>query len=290
MIDSGTDCPTNLASRPAMPASRQSQRITTGDGVAITFKVVRAGSSAPKLVLIHSLAMDHSFWQPVLDHLAGTVSAVVIDARGHGSSDHPKGPYAATRMAADVNDVLDSLGWSSVVVGGASMGGCVAQQFALDYPGRTRALALMGTTSWYGTTATADWKARAEKALDEGLSALVDFQKTRWFSDAFRQSHPDIVQHAVDVFLRNEVQAYAATCNMLGSFDVRDRLGTIEVPTAILVGEEDYAAPPQMAQALHDGIAGSTMAVVPGARHLLPLEVPALVAAALGELAVRANA
>jgi 3-oxoadipate enol-lactonase len=61
-------------------------------------------------------------------------------------------------------------------------------------------------------------------------------------------------------------------------------LSSIRVPTAILVGEEDYATPPAMAQVLHEGIAGSTFEVIPGARHITPLQVPDVIANALESL------
>jgi 3-oxoadipate enol-lactonase len=72
---------------------------------------------------------------------------------------------------------------------------------------------------------------------------------------------------------------------MLGSADLRRSLAAIRVPTAVLVGEEDYATPLAMAQALHEGIAGSTLSVLKGARHLTPLERPDEVAAELRRLA-----
>ena len=73
--------------------------------------------------------------------------------------------------------------------------------------------------------------------------------------------------------------AYAATCDMLGSFDLRSKIGTLAVPVEILVGEEDYATPPDMARALEAGIAGSQLTIVPNARHLTPIEIPERIAA-----------
>jgi 3-oxoadipate enol-lactonase len=90
-----------------------------------------------------------------------------------------------------------------------------------------------------------------------------------------------MVKQCVDVFLRNDIKAYAETCRMLGNADKRADLTRFTMPTAILVGEEDYATPIAMAQALHKGIAGSSLTVLTGARHLTPLEEPQRVAAAL---------
>jgi 3-oxoadipate enol-lactonase len=167
------------------------------------------------------------------------------------------------------------------------MGGCVSLAFAVAYPARARALGLIDTTAWYGADAPKQWAERAAKAKQEGMAALVGFQTTRWFGDAFRAQHPDIVKESVGVFLRNDVNAYAETCRMLGSADLRAALPRLTMPTAVIVGEEDYATPVAMAQALHHGIAGSTLTVLPKARHLTPLEVPDIIAAELDRLMAR---
>lgn len=254
------------------------------DGTLIAFRVREATPDAPVIALVHSLGMDHRFWDPVAERLAGSATVVTIDARGHGHSGRGGAPYTAQQMARDLLDVLDHLKVARAIVGGASMGGCVALQFAGSHPDRTAGLALIDTTAWYGPTAPKDWDERAMKAVAQGLSSLVDFQKTRWFSDTFRAKEPELVQECVDIFLANDIDAYVASCRMLGAFDGRLLLGAIRVPTFVLVGDEDYAAPVAMAQAMHDGIANSNMEVVPGARHLTPLEVPDRVAAGLIEL------
>ena len=127
------------------------------------------------------------------------------------------------------------------------------------------------------------------KALDQGMASLVDFQVSRWFSDAFRARAPEVVDACIATFLANDLQAYVSTCRMLGAFDGRALLAGIQVPARVVVGEEDYAAPLAMAQALHEGIAGATLKVVPGARHLTPLEVPDIIAAELLALCAEAG-
>lgn len=179
---------------------------------------------------------------------------------------------------------MAALGWEKALVAGASMGGCVALAFSHRHAGSAAALGLIDTTAWYGPEAPRQWEERAQKALDGGLQALVDFQVTRWFSDAFRAAHAPVVSASVAVFLRNDPQAYAASCRMLGAADLRPALPGIEVPTAVVVGEEDYATPIGMAEALHSNIKGSTLAVLKKARHLTPLEKPEEVAAELRKL------
>jgi 3-oxoadipate enol-lactonase len=254
------------------------------DGTRLAYTLQNAGAGAPRVLLVHSLAMDRTFWRPVADLLAPTASVLTFDCRGHGASDKPAGPYTVELFARDLADLLDYVGWPAALVAGASMGGCISLAFAAGYPRRTTALGLVDTTAWYGEEAPQQWAERAGKAVGSGLAALVEFQATRWYGDRFRADNPEVVKHSVDVFLRNDVQAYAESCRMLGNCDLRASLVRIAVPTSIIVGEEDYATPIAMAQALHRGIANSTLTILSGARHLTPIEQPTPIAAELARL------
>lgn len=254
---------------------------TTGaqvrDGTRLAYRLIK-GNGKGRIALIHSLAMDASFWDRVAPLLKGNADVLVYDCRGHGKSDKPAGPYTVELFAGDLADLFDHVGWRSAVVCGASMGGTVAISFAAAYPERVDGLALFDTTCWYGAQAPAAWAERGQKAVDEGMESLIGFQKTRWFSDSFREKDPGVVDRAVAVFLANDVRCFAATCRMLGAADKRVALKNFRMPCAILVGSEDYATPVEMARVLHDGIAGSSLEVIENARHLTPLEVPEAVA------------
>ncbi|HXJ50034.1 MAG TPA: alpha/beta fold hydrolase [Burkholderiales bacterium] len=254
------------------------------DGTPIGYSV-HGDAAAPRAVaLVHSLAMDRHFWDPLAARLASEAAVLVYDCRGHGASGAGGKAYSVAQFADDLADLMAELRWEKALVAGASMGGCVALAFAERHPQRTAALGLIDTTAWYGAEAAVQWEERARKALEGGLASLVDFQVTRWFSDAFRGSQRQAVAAAVAVFLRNDPQSYAASCRMLGAADLRRSLGAVRVPTAVVVGEEDYATPVGMAQALHEGIHGSTLAVLRNARHLTPLEKPDEIAAELRKL------
>jgi 3-oxoadipate enol-lactonase len=259
----------------------------TRDGTRLAYALTGTASGGTGIVLVHSLAMDRGFWQPVAQLLAGDRPVLTYDCRGHGHSDKPNGPYTVELFAHDLADLLDHVGWGSALVAGASMGGCVALAFAAAYPARTLGLGLIDTTAWYGAQAPKQWAERAARAAQDGMGALVEFQTTRWFGERFRAEHADVVQHCVDVFLRNDVAAYVETCRMLGAADLRAALPAMSMPAAIVVGEEDYATPVAMAEAMHQALSGSTLTVLPGARHLTPLEAPDRIARELRALAER---
>jgi 3-oxoadipate enol-lactonase len=260
---------------------------TSRDGTRLVYDIVASGTESsgrerPRLVLIHSLGMDRHFWERVTPKLAGKPDVLVYDCRGHGESDKPLGPYRVEQFADDLATLLDHVGWTSAVIAGASMGGCIALAFAAAYPARAAALGLIDTTAWYN--APEKWEERAVKATTAGLKEMIDFQVSRWFTDGFRATHSDIVKRNVERFLANDPTAYADTCRMLGACNLEAALPRLKMPAAVIVGEEDYATPIAMAETLHRGLSGSTLTILKGARHLTPLEAPDRIAAELDKL------
>ncbi len=260
-------------------ASSTDAQFTTSDGVTIAFSRLAAPSTqAPRLVLIHSLALDRRVWSPVAATLQHEAEILLYDCRGHGLSSHQASAFTAELFARDLAELLDHVGWPRAVVAGCSMGGCVAQAFAGLYPDRVDGLGLIDTTAWYGPDAPKQFRERAAAAKTNGMAGLIAFQVTRWFSDAFRQQHPDIVASATAAFLQNDFDCYAASCALLGDADLRPYLPSVRVPAVVVVGEEDFATPVAMARQLHEALPQSTLTIVPGGRHLTPLECPVPIA------------
>jgi 3-oxoadipate enol-lactonase len=263
----------------------------TSDGCTIAYTIHAARKrNAPRMVLIHSLALDSSIWDGVVAKLDGRAEILAYDCRGHGRSGRQTIPFTIELFAHDLRELLDHVAWPEALIGGCSMGGCVAQAFAAEHPSRVTALALVDTTAWYGDDAPKTWSERAAAAQSKGLAALVDFQITRWFGDSFRATQPQLVQAVTRVFLANDVSCYASSCMLLGAADLRSKLPAFRMPAAIIVGEEDYATPISAAHELHNAIAGSTLTVLPKARHLTPIECPDQLASELLALSKRSPA
>src|SRR5438874_2082515 len=262
---------------------------STSDGCTISYtRHNSAPMDAPRLVLIHSLALDRSIWDGVVARLSDGAEILTYDCRGHGRSGRPHMEYTAELFARDLAQLLDHLKWKQATIAGCSMGGCVTQAFAGRYPIRTRALALIDTTAWYGPDAPKQFRDRAAAAKAKGMQGLIDFQVTRWFSENFAASHPDLVNRATSVFLGNDFECYAASCALLGDADLRHYLPGYRMPVAIVVGEEDYATPVAMAKALHEAIPQSTLKIIGGGRHLTPIQCPDEIASEIGGLLERA--
>jgi 3-oxoadipate enol-lactonase len=261
---------------------------STSDGCTISYTLqgVR-GARAPRLALVHSLALDRSVWDGVVERLGARAEILTYDARGHGRSGRPHMEYTAELFGRDLAELLDHIGWGAAVVAGCSMGGCVAQAFAGLYPARARGLALIDTTAWYGPEAPKQFRDRAAAAKAKGMQGLIDFQVTRWFSEKFPPAHPERVKQATDVFLANDFECYAATCALLGDADLRHYLPSFKMPVAVIVGEEDYATPIAMGEALHAAVPQSTFRIIKGGRHLTPIECPDEIAGEIANLLER---
>ena len=261
------------------------ENFTTRDGCVIAYTLhAHAHANAPRVALIHSLALDRSIWNGVITELAPHASILAYDCRGHGRSSPVVMPYTAKLFADDLAQLLDHVGWPAATVAGCSMGGCVAQAFAAQYPHRTAGACLIDTTAWYGADAPAKWRERAATAKAKGMSALIDFQITRWFTDAYCAANAKTIAALTHIFLANNVNCYERTCEMLGTGDLRPLLPSIKAPTAVVVGAEDYATPVSMAEALHAAIPQSTLTVIAQGRHITPVECPQDIARELKRL------
>ena len=231
------------------------------------------GDGGDPVLLLHPLASSGEIWRPVGEELGRSGRTVLaLDARGHGDSAWDGGPFTVEDMADDAAAVLDALGLGPVGVVGMSMGGCTALALALRRPDLVSRLVLADTTASYGPDRVASWEQRAVQAESSPREALLDFQLTRWFSDDFRAADPAECDRVAGIFVGTTAQAHAAACRALGAFDVTDRLPEITAEALVLVGEEDYATPPAMAEALAAGLPKADLRVLPRTRHLSMVE------------------
>ncbi|MGQ4618824.1 alpha/beta fold hydrolase [Nocardia sp. R7R-8] len=228
--------------------------------------------SGPLVVLLHPLAESGEIWRTVIDELAPRFRVVAPDARGHGSSRWDGAPFTIPELADDVAALIGHIGVGPARVAGLSMGGCTAIALAIRHPDRVCRLLLADTTADYGPEKESAWADRADKAVSVPRDQQLAFQVSRWFSPAFVDRDPAEVDRVSAIFVATDSRAHAAACRAMGAYSDADRLGEVVVPTRVLVGEDDYATPPAMAQELHKGIAGAELYVLPKVRHMSLIE------------------
>lgn len=242
----------------------------------------RAGSGLP-LVLLHSLALSGEMWSGVVEDFSTTHEVFALDLRGHGASGWSRKDFGVEELGDDVLALFDHLGLERAHLLGLSMGGSVALTLAGRAPERIDRLVLCDTTSWYGADAPTAWAARASQAASRPRYLQINFQVERWFSDEFRQHHPDVVSLVTGIFLRATPAAHAAACRALGAMDSRALLSAITAPTLVVCGRDDTATPPEMGETIVEGVPEAELLLAP-AKHFAILESPRLRAAIVAHL------
>ncbi|MFF8610375.1 3-oxoadipate enol-lactonase [Streptomyces sp. NPDC015346] len=247
-------------------------------GGALAHHRAEGPATAPALFLGPSLGTSTALWDAVAPELSATHRVVRWDLPGHGGSPASLiGPGATVAdLAALVLDLADTLGVDRFSYAGVSLGGAVGLHLAAHHPERVERLAVLCSSAHFGSAAR--WEERAatvRSAGREGLAALADTADARWFTPGFT------VPALVDDHRRADPEAYAACCDALAAFDLRDRLASISAPTLLLAGREDPATPPAHLREIADAVPGSTLTEIPGASHLAPAEQPEAVLAAL---------
>ena len=245
----------------------------------ITLHCELLGTRGSLVVLTHGLGGTLDFWNPHVEALAAHHRVLRWDLRGAGLSAKPPGPYDAVLFARDLAGLLDWLEEPRAHLVGHSGGGVVSQRFALDFPARTRSLVLASTSSEVGEKAVRAWSRLADIVERDGFGPERD-PDPRGFSPSFAAAHPEIVRELARRTRQNDPAAYAATARAFGRFNWTAALGGIVAPTLILQGLDDQMTPPGGSVILARGIPHSRLVMLPAAGHNLPIEMPALFAAA----------
>ncbi|MEU0389879.1 bifunctional 3-oxoadipate enol-lactonase/4-carboxymuconolactone decarboxylase PcaDC [Streptomyces chartreusis] len=231
--------------------------------------------SAPPLLLGPSLGTSNALWDRVAPELSITHRVVRWDLPGHGGS--AAGLIKAGATVGDLADLVltlaDSLGVERFAYAGVSLGGAVGLHLAVHRPQRLSSLAVICSSAHFN--GAKPWQERAALVRREGLAGLAESADARWFTSGFT------VPELVDDHRRADPDAYAACCDALAAFDLRDRLPEISVPTLLVAGRDDPATPPAHLREIADAVPGAALVELPGASHLAPAQCPEAVLTAL---------
>ncbi len=227
-------------------------------------------STCPPVVLIHGAGGSHLDWPPQLRRLDGA-RVIALDLPGHDRS-APRGCSDTLDYANAVIALLDILAVGRAVFVGHSMGGAIAQQIALQWPDRAAGLVLMAT----GSKLPVD-PALPQRIVDEPEATVDWIVERSWGPDAddgLRALSRDRLLSMPPAILRGDYLA----CQR---FDIRARLEQIVAPALVIAASEDQMVPPRFSVTLAERIPRATLVTINGAGHMLPLERPGTVAAAV---------
>lgn len=241
----------------------------------------RTEPAAPVVLLIHPIGADLGVWDPLMPVLLPRFRVVRYDQRGHGRTAAVPGTLTVATLAQDALRVLDQLRIERASVCGTSLGGMVGLWLAVHAKARVDRLALLCTSARLGPPEA--WLERAALVREQGTAAVAEGSVARWFTPDFAARSPTLVKRMQERVKHTSTEGYAACCEALAQWDIRDRLGEIEARTWILAGGEDPSTPPAHAYALGAAIPNARVTVLEHAAHLALAEHPARVAQLLVE-------
>jgi 3-oxoadipate enol-lactonase / 4-carboxymuconolactone decarboxylase len=252
-------------------------------GPQITGVQLSEPDAGPLLVLGPSLGTSSTaLWSLAAARLADRHHLVAWDLPGHGRNRTVGAQFTLAELAAGVLDLIEGVLVDRAEPGGTfgyagdSVGGAVGLQLLLDHPDRISAAVLLCTGARIGDAA--DWRERAARVRLSGTPVMVSTSAERWFADGFLSRHPEVATGLLRALQDADREGYAQVCDALAEFDVRGRLGEIEVPVLAVAGAEDVTTPPELLADIASQVQHGRLVVLDQVAHLAAAEAPDLIA------------
>jgi len=248
------------------------QRIKSGDA-EVVYRVLGEG---PPVILLHPFPVNHEFWLPAANAVTARYRVILPDLRGHGDSEVGEGPATMEKHAADLARVMDDAEVGRAPLIGISIGGYVLFEFWRRHRGRVAALGLWDTKA---TADSAEGKAArlqaANEVMERGTEPFFASMIPRLLGKSTREMRPDLVDGALRMMRKMSPQDVALVQRgMADRPDSVDTLKAINVPTVLVIGEEDTLTGTADAELMRRHIPNAQLHVISKAGHYSPWERP----------------
>jgi 3-oxoadipate enol-lactonase len=236
--------------------------------------------SGPAVVLLHPFPAHHEFWLPVVPALESRYRLILPDLRGHGESGIGQGPAFMAKHAADIARVMDAadVGKAAFIV--CSIGGYIVFEFLRRFHARVSALALCNTRPQPDSfEVRANRLKAADTVLEQGTEPFLEAMIPKLLGSTTLSSRPDLVEGALRMMSKMSPEDISLIQRgMAERPDSVPYLKYINLPTLIIIGEEDTLATAADGEIMRQNIPGSRLKIVPKAGHYAPWERPEAVA------------
>ena len=224
------------------------------------------------VVLIHGLGCNWHHWSRQIGWIAHSRRVVAVDVRGcAGKTRWTRPGWTTADMAADVHAVVTELGLRRPAIVGCSMGGTIALQYALDYPGDLSRLVVLASFAGLPDQMAQTRDDQLAFIKSHNLREIAENRVGAAFTASADQG---VKAWMVDMIAGGDKEGYECAAQATLNFDVRSRLGEIAVPTTIIHGEKDATVPVALADAMAKGIPGATLHVIAGEGHFANVQAP----------------
>jgi 3-oxoadipate enol-lactonase len=238
----------------------------------ITINYLLEGDGEQTIVLINGLADDLHSWDFQVPALLDAGFRVLrFDNRGIGATDKPAGAYTSRLLADDAKALVDSLDITDFHLMGVSMGGMIAQEYAIAHGSDLKSVTYACTYGKADAFCQQMFGMWADLAVGLGVPFVMRDVMLWAFTGPFFQERPEEATEfdAAMAELDVSVPAYLSQLNVIQTHNTFDRLQHISIPTLVLAGEEDILIPVRLSRQLHDALPGSSWASVPGGHACL---------------------
>jgi pimeloyl-ACP methyl ester carboxylesterase len=221
------------------------------------------------LLLIMGLGSASDMWYRLLPQFSARYRTILFDNRGAGRSDAHSGPYSIATMAQDAAAVMAAAGVERANVLGFSMGGFIAQEFALHYPQRVRRLVLASTACggeevvWAAPEVLAALEAKDVKTREEGFRITAPF-------NYHPSTPPNLIEEDLEVTLRSPLrrESYQAQLQAIKSWTgSHSRLQSLNIPTLVLHGDSDLLIPTENGRIIARAIPNAELVMLKDTGH-----------------------
>lgn len=250
----------------------------------------RLDGAGPPIVMIHGIGASTDSWAGLVPLLRSRFACLSYDLRGHGRSEAVPGRTELDDYVDDLAALLDARGIGDAHLAGHSLGGVIAQAFALKHPERTRSAILVSTAACRTSDEREAILGLARTVAREGAAFIMDRAIERWFTPAFQAAHPEAIARRKARVLETDPAAFADAFRIYAESDLCGELHRIAAPTLILTGENDVGSNPRIARAMAERIPAAEVEILPELRHAVLLEAPALVAERIAAFVARVEA
>jgi 3-oxoadipate enol-lactonase len=229
---------------------------------------------APAIVLGHSLGSNSDMWGYQLPLLATRYRVLVYDLPGHGESDPPVKEDSFDDLASDLATLLEHTGISQATLVGLSIGGMIAQHFALLYPDRLQAMVLCSTGFQTDEAGKKIFGDRIAQVSERGIEPQVDASMSRWFTPQFLSDAPATIEWVRRMYRKTSPAGFINACRAVLELNTLDRLPDITAPTLLVPGELDPTFPVSVSRTMQSRIKNAELKVLAGAAHIGNVERP----------------
>lgn len=243
------------------------------NGIKIHYLDVGGPANIP-LILIHGMTFDHQMWNPQIEILKDKYRVIAYDIRGHGKSGVGDGQYTYKLFVSDLIALMDYLQIKQAVLCGLSMGGAIAIRAFEMYPHRIKALILCDTRSEADSNDTKYWRENSMELIKSGgLEAFADEFLNAIFAPASFKDHFKAVKLIQDTILSSSPRGICgALLAQAARTDMIHVLPKINIPTLIIIGENDNFTSLDSSKTMNKGIVNSELKIVSEAGHVSNLE------------------